>query len=475
MRDHAITWMRPHSGADVHNAAAAIPAAATRRVVLVDMYWTRDKDPRVPLGHACLLAVLRADPAIDARSVVLPVNAALSLQDIAASILVETAGLPHHQIDLAIGAYVWNEEMLQALLPVVRAAGFSGRIILGGPQVSYVATSLETHYPQADVFIRGQAETALHMVVKAGTSVPVPGVHYAGETDQARQAAVSLATLPSPLLDGVIPLRGQRFLRWETHRGCQFKCSFCQHRQADDRVPRKAFSEERIRREIDLICDAGIEEVAVLDPIFNTNELRGHATWILTHFAERGFKGRLSLQCRAEFIDDAFLDAAARIDVCLEFGLQTIHRREQLAIDRTNHMEKVEAALSKVRERRIDHEVSLIFGLPEQTLASFKESVRWCLDRRVPVVKAFPLLLLRGTKLDTERDRWGLTVEDEVMPQVVASASFSRAERDAMEALSEVLKQTEGQHPAFDVLEARALTCLPDRTRWQPAIRKEAA
>jgi len=468
MKSQEITWIRPET-------AAPVPTHRGRRVVLVDVYWTRDKDPRVPLGHACLLAALRADPGIDARSIVLPVNQDMPLEDIAARILGETSGLPHHRVDIAIGAYVWNEALLQALLPALRASGFGGRIILGGPQVSYVANGLEALYPQADVFIRGQAETALHAVIHAGDPVPIQGVHYAGGIDKAEQASAMLDALPSPLLNGLIPLQGQRFLRWETRRGCQFKCSFCQHRQADARVKPTGFSQDRVDREIDLICEAGVEDVAVLDPIFNTNDVRGHAVHILERFAARGFKGRLSLQCRAEFIDYAFLDAAARLDVCLEFGLQTIHTREQLAIDRTNNMKKVEMALAKVRARGIEHEVSLIFGLPEQTLASFKESVRWCVEREVPVIKAFPLLLLRGTKLDTERDRWGLVVEDDIMPQVLASASFSREDRDAMEALSEALRQTEHDHPAFDELEALALTCRADRSRWQPGAGKEAA
>ena len=30
-----------------------------RRVIVVDFYWTRDKDPRVPRGHASILTALR--------------------------------------------------------------------------------------------------------------------------------------------------------------------------------------------------------------------------------------------------------------------------------------------------------------------------------------------------------------------------------------------------------------------------------
>ena len=42
--------------------------------MLVDLPWTRDKDPRVPLGHASILASLR-QAGVSARSVVAPVNA----------------------------------------------------------------------------------------------------------------------------------------------------------------------------------------------------------------------------------------------------------------------------------------------------------------------------------------------------------------------------------------------------------------
>lgn len=45
-----------------------------RLVLLVDFYWTRDKDPRLPLGHASLLAALSTLPTLDVRSLVIAVN-----------------------------------------------------------------------------------------------------------------------------------------------------------------------------------------------------------------------------------------------------------------------------------------------------------------------------------------------------------------------------------------------------------------
>jgi hypothetical protein len=459
--------MQPGAGAGASGSACAC------RIVLVDLYWTRDKDPRVPLGHASLLAALRRYPQIEAISVVAPVNPTLTVKRIADEILRHTAGLPRDAVDIGIGAYIWNERVLKRLLPRLREH-FGGRIILGGPQVSYVESGLERLYPEADVFIRGFAESSLTAAVRSSTPVPIPGVHYAGGLDAGTQSSAVLGDMPSPLLEGLIGLEGQGFLRWETRRGCQFKCAFCQHRQRDARSNGASFPRERVMEEIDLICRAGVKEVAVLDPVFNSNEEPGHAERVLARFAANGYRGRLALQCRAELVTQAFLDAAQELDVCLEFGLQTIHKDEQLAIGRTNSMDRVALVLDEVRRRGIDHEVSLIFGLPQQTLASFRESVRWCLERHVPVIKAFPLLLLRGTKLDLERARWQLVVEDEAMPQVVASSTFSRAEWRAMLAISQQLSETEGRHPGLDALVAASSVATPDQTRFQPEFEGDA-
>ncbi len=445
-----------------------------RSVILVDLYWTRDKDPRVPLGHASLLAALRAVPGLEVHSVVVAVNDGLaSPERVVDAIVACASGRPGCEVDVAFGAYVWGEDLLRAVLAGLRLRGFRGRIILGGPQVSYSGAGLEALYPEADAFVRGYGEEALASLARSADRLAIPGVHWAGTPDRLDQASVDLERLPSPWLTGLIPLDGQAFIRWETQRGCPFRCAFCQHREPGARLHHRELSKPRIAAEIDLFCRHGVREIAVLDPIFNASR---NAVAVLERFARNGFDGRLSLQCRAEMLDEAFLDAAAALNVNLEFGLQTIHPDEGKAVRRGNNIAKVDRALAEVRRRGLDHEVSLIFGLPLQTLASFRETVAWCLDRRVPVIKAFPLLLLRGTALDRDRTQWGLITQGGSMPAVVASTSFDRADHEAMARLSEALRATEGHHPRHLAdLERLAATLAPTRTRFQPPTQREAA
>lgn len=444
--------------------AGRAPGGSGRTVVLVEPYWTRNKDPRVPLGHASLLAALRHH-GVSVHSMPVPVNVAhLDLSILAEEVMERCGRARSEEIDVAIGVYVWGETLVRGLITLLRACGYRGRIILGGPQISYAGPGLEALYPEADVFVRGYGEDALAQLARAPGRPSIAGVHHAGDDDSAERVAVDLETLPSPWLNEIVPLKRGAFIRWETQRGCPYRCSFCQHREPGARLRRRLLDRRRVLAEVDLFCRAGVGEIAVLDPIFNLGDA---PIQVLEGFAAGGFGGRLSLQCRAELIDERFLAAVDGLDVCLELGLQSIHAGECEAIERRNDVGRIDHALSAIRARGIAHEVSLIFGLPGQTLASFIESVRWCLEREVPTIKAFPLLLLRGTKLEREREAWGFEDGGGHMAMVRVSRSFTRDDWRDMARIAEALRLTEGRHPSIGNLLALAPDVTPDLANWQ--------
>ena len=436
------------------------------RLILADFCWTREQDPRRPLGHASILAELRRARDVDVASLVAPVNATQrSVGRLADEVLAQGTEQGAGSFDLAIGVYVWNERLVQSLCGELRRRDFGGRIVLGGPQISYAPPGVAARYPDADVFVRGYGEQALTALMVGGDR-PISGVVRRGEPDLGLQAMCELSELASPFLEHLVVPSPGCFLRWETQRGCPFRCAFCQHKEAGARLRRRALDAGRVAAEIDLFCEARVGSIAVLDPIFNLGD---QSVPILDRFAERGFQGRISLQCRAEAVTPDFLDAAQRLDVCLEFGLQTVHDAEGRAIRRRNNVAKVDQVLADVRRRNIDHEVTLIFGLPQQTAASFEASVDWCLQRSVPVIKAFPLLLLRGTELDAERDDWDLRTSGGEMGMVTRSSTFSEADWFRMAQVSEALAHTEGRHP-LDIAGLRTIArdLQPDEQRWQP-------
>lgn len=429
--------------------------------MLIALDWTRPKDPPLSLGHASILAyALQRNIAVSQRSWAVN-NSTFKAAEVVDHIISVSAACGNNDgkdLDVAFGVFIWNEFEIQKILKALKTDfndSFKGRIILGGPQISYTKSSLEKHYPHADVFIRGYAEMAIVDLVTQDVSknqgtMNINGVHFAGDTDINTKATVDLESLPSPYLTGLI--KPQQFIRWETQRGCKFRCSFCQHREPDKALLKtKFFDLNRIYNETKWILDnPTIQDIAVLDPIFNSG-----SNYIQILQWLYGYTGKLSLQSRIEMVTQDFLKEIQNINktgnVVLEFGLQTIHKEEQKFIDRGNNMKKVSEILTMTSDRNINTEVSLIFGLPGQTYQSFEQSVNYCIQYKVNKIHAFPLMLLRGTPLYDNKDKLGLKQSHEivsefiprvqdVIPHVVASQSFDYEEWRRMAALAEKLE-----------------------------------
>jgi radical SAM superfamily enzyme len=448
---YAAWYQRPFFSNTVHNFSTHIP----RKIKVVSLDWTRPKDPPLSLGHASIIANLKAHQ-IDVSERSWSVN---SPEFQTHEVLDFVFTSVDSNTDVAFGAFVWNEKYLQEILKKIKAKKFPGRVILGGPQISYVKTNIESFYPEADIFIRGYAKDVLSQLLLSSDPFPsIRGIHYAGQPSLNLSALSDLNQLPSPFLTDI--LSKQRFLRWETQRGCPFRCSFCQHRESDPTQKRRAFPPARLQKEIKWLTEDNIvQDLAILDPTFNSGD---QYLQVLEQFARLQYRGKLALQCRMEMVKPEFLDLIEAINqtgqVVLEFGLQTVHKAEQQIIQRPNNLRRVAAVVEDLHKRNIESEISLIFGLPGQTLQSFQESVSFCQDQLcIPTIHAFPLMLLRGTPLYEQKQQLQLVESSDVhfdqiprvqqdIPHVISSPSFSFQDWLRMGEIAEALETRNLNH-----------------------------
>lgn len=447
-----------------------------RKLLLVALDWTRPKDPPFSLGQASILGtLLKNNIHVIPRS--WSVNSPQFSVDDVVNFSMQHAD---EKTDFAIGVFVWNETHTQHILNQLKKYRFPGRIIVGGPQISYVKRGVEKYYPQADVFIRGYAEGALAQLLTAPEAQMLPvitGVHYANQPDSGLSATINFENLPSPFLTGIIS--PQRFIRWETQRGCPFKCAFCQHRESDESQKRRNFSQARVLEEARWIArHPVIQDVAVLDPTFNSGE---QYIRVLETLCDEKYTGKLALQCRIEMVKPEFLDLVERLNqtgrVVLEFGLQTIHKKEQQTIQRPNNLKKVKEVLEDVYKRNIETEISLIFGLPHQTLESFKESIHFCKALHIKTIHAFPLMLLRGTPLHESKASLQLVESSDIsvpevnrlyegIPHVISSPSFSREDWQKMADLATDLETYNKRNKAISLYKTPVSFFSEEKTKY---------
>ena len=108
-----------------------------KKLLLVEFPWGRDKDPRVPLGHASILAMVSTISDIKCKSFVKPINAKdFNLEQVKREILQELSTLGKKS-DIAFGVYVWCEDVVKSILSFLRLNNFEVKkgdpvIILNG-------------------------------------------------------------------------------------------------------------------------------------------------------------------------------------------------------------------------------------------------------------------------------------------------------------------------------------------------------
>ncbi|AMO56204.1 hypothetical protein GZ77_05160 [Endozoicomonas montiporae] len=332
--------------------------------------------------------------------------------------------------NLILACYVWSSNIINPLIALCREKGFNGKVILGGYQIH--RKNCKELYPYGDIYIPGYGEASLPEAIMAEKSI----------TAQIIEQPVNFEVLPSPFLDGSYDLKpNNEMLHWETSRGCQFKCNFCAHRDLiSNGVHLMNF--DKIKAELRLFKAFNVKKINVLDPVFNRGD---RCKDILRYAASINLTSLLSLQVRFEMIDEEFLGLCKKLNVELEFGLQTIIEEEYKLIERPNNIPKIEQAIKLLKKLDQPFEVSLIYGLPNQTYNSFRKSIQFLLDRCDCVIKAFPLMLLEGTGLIEQKDKYGLKegiIDNSNIPHVVASNSFTRSEWEKMDRLAKSLNTT---------------------------------
>ena len=333
---------------------------------------------------------------------------------------------------IAISAYVWNEFLINDMIKYLRdKKRFTGKIILGGYQISY-SSNLEQEYPDCQHFISGYAEKSLLDIVTNNTS------------EKLVNSQIIFNEVPSPYLMNELSIQqNQKAVRFETKRGCPYQCSFCAHRDLiDNKVYKRNL--DKVFRELLLFKKKNVQKINIIDPIFNFGK---EYIEVLKEMIKLNLKSRISIQTRFEAIKgktgDLFLELCKDLNINLEFGLQTSNILESQIVNRRNNINHIKKVMNTLNSKAIDYEISLIYGLPTQTIKSFKDSINFVRENGCNKITAFPLMLLKGTSLYFQKDRYNIkerVIGNFNIPVVVSSKTFSENEWQEMRRIADNLK-----------------------------------
>jgi radical SAM superfamily enzyme YgiQ (UPF0313 family) len=335
---------------------------------------------------------------------------------------------------VAFSCYVWNIRALMRAAARIKAHEPSVTIVVGGPEVGPVAASALEHYPALDVVVKSEGEIPFCEIIEhrqaAADLDDVPGICF-------RRDGAIVDTGDAPILLDLNQLASPHTVRLattekrvvciETQRGCVFRCSFCFYNK-DLSIRNRRFDLERVKGEIRFWLERDVQELYLMDPVFNLNAERAKeiCRFIATHNHQRI---PVHTEVWAEFIDDelASLMRDAHFSY-IEVGLQTTDDSVLATVERRLRLQKFLDGIGYLKKYGLIFEVQLIYGLPGETRETFRKSLNFAAALDPSILSVFPLMVLPGTELWRKAE--GLHLAYNAEPPYYVRSHFSMDESD---------------------------------------------
>ncbi len=336
---------------------------------------------------------------------------------------------------LGLSCYVWNITTLMAVSRRVKAARPGLRIVLGGPEVGPIATAVMNANDAVDVVVKSEGEIPFSELVaewnRADSDISgVKGICFRNGDDVVENEDAAelrdLNHLSSPHLVEFANAR-ERIICIETQRGCVFRCNFCFYNK-DLSIRNRRFDLDRVLSDIHFWLRQNVASIYLMDPIFNLNAERAKA--ICRFIVEHNAGGvQIHAELWAEFVDEelARLMRDANFQF-VEIGLQSTDDTALATVERRLKIRRFVEGVEQLKRFNIPFELQLIFGLPGDTMSTFRKSLNFGASLDPPALAVFPLMVLPGTELWRKARDLGL--EFDPKPPYLVRSHYSMSAAD---------------------------------------------
>ena len=297
-------------------------------------------------------------------------------------------------------------------------------VVVGGVHASLRPQDLlSSEY--VDLVVRGEGEETFLEICdafqKQGSFEGITGISYKGRlpgitNNPDRAITADLDTYPMPALD-LVPIEkyrispdmrtGSRLGLIITSRGCPYACMFCANKLLTKRTYRLR-SIPSVIEEIEYYLEHyKINQLMIFDDNFAVNKRRTLA--LCEEFIKRGYPEKFSwwAEARVDVLDEEVLSAMKRAGCSIiSLGLESGNQRLLDMIKKNITLEQTRKTLEIIHKVGIKSRASFILGLPTETRAESRQTVRFAyslpLDQvRFSIATPFP-----GTEL------WDIAVKE---------------------------------------------------------------
>ncbi len=333
---------------------------------------------------------------------------------------------------IAFSCYIWNIEYIQKVSFLLKQRKPHCIIIYGGPEVTY-----EPQYflqnSSVDYIMSGEGEIVLDELLTAlekHEEICIPSVSYLNHISQ-EVACVDLSYIEKLDSPYVLPRdkanMSKRILYFETSRGCPFQCQYC---LSSLEKGLRFFSEDYLKRQLDMICHSDVKTIKLLDRSFNAKT--EHAIMILDYIFKnyrqgQQFQFEINADVLQQPIIDFIRDNAPQGLLRFEIGIQSTYEPTNKAVKRIQNFQRLSEVVEQLmKDNKCDLHLDLIAGLPYETYERFQQSFDDVFHFRAKELQLGFLKMLRGTSLRNNADDYGYIYQQQPPYEMIENKWLSK-------------------------------------------------
>ena len=344
--------------------------------------------------------------------------------------------------------YPWNLEAGLALSKLAKKNNPHTITVFGGPNFPYdnhEQIRFLKKNPEIDAYVFQAGEIPFSNLVKCLKDInpelrrnkvkntPIPGIVNINDKKERIYGGYvaedkNLDFIPSPYLTGLLDkffLDRRLSPMIQTNRGCPFSCTFCADgHKSQSKV--KLFSMERVKKELDYICEK-------IDPKLNKTLFISDLNFgmlgrdveiseVLSNvYKEKSFPAYID-STTAKNSKDRVITAIKNLSGAMQMTM-AIQSTDPLVLEnikRSNiRIEDYTALMPALKENNLATYGEIILGLPKETLKSHLNTINDMIHMKVDNIDPHSLMMLNGAELNTDisRKKYGYKTKFRVIPR----------------------------------------------------------
>lgn len=354
---------------------------------------------------------------------------------------------------IAFSCYIWNWNMVNALLAELPKVLPGVDIWLGGPEVSYNPEELLEKYPMVTGVMVGEGEETFRELAEyyyakfmsksapeaetgGGKLDTIRGIVYRVQDSSIRHEGGAPKQMFPQIKKSVpgeicrTPMREltdisklpflyhdlhpfeDKIIYYESSRGCPYRCSYCLS-SIDRRVRLRNL--DIVKKELQFFLNHKVRQVKFVDRTFNCSH--GHAREIWQYLAENdNGVTNFHFEIAADIISEEELEILAQLRpglIQMEIGVQTFNPETLREIRRTTDSGRLREVVGRIREGGNIHiHLDLIAGLPFEDYESFVHSFNSVYAMKPQQLQLGFLKVLKGSYLYEKTADYGMQFMD---------------------------------------------------------------